>query len=60
MRTAEAQFLGQFGWDAAFRTGCGDDSGAAADSVNCPTERPRRDRRRISLALDRRPRSRLA
>jgi probable rRNA maturation factor len=31
MRVAEAKFLGQFGWDAAFRSPCGDDRADAAD-----------------------------
>lgn len=36
MRIAEARFLGQFGWDATFRSGCGDDAGAAAEPSELP------------------------
>ncbi len=36
MRIAEARFLGQFGWDATFRSGCGDDGGGPADRSEVP------------------------
>ena len=36
MRLAEAQFLGEFGWDATFRNCCGDDSEDEANGGEVP------------------------
>ncbi len=34
MRRAEAKFLGQFGWEAAFRSDCGDETDKARDRLD--------------------------
>lgn len=36
MRIAEAKFLGQFGWDAAFRNACGEDGATKTDTAKSP------------------------
>jgi probable rRNA maturation factor len=36
MRVAEAKFLGQFGWDAAFRNACGENGGGESDAAKSP------------------------
>jgi probable rRNA maturation factor len=36
MRLAEAQFLGEFGWDATFRNGCCDDPASEANGGEVP------------------------